>query len=173
MYLMPNDRDKRLTALRALARAQGLSIQITSVAKLDPSAAERVSAGGRTLEPKTQCAGYKLPIGQKLVITGELMLIKLPPEPSVVVNEVLPGVGLSVDSDKHLWAQYNAGGNAAKLIEDAFCRLPADTLAIALESRNVVCFWQEKTKADAGQVELIRAVLGDLRDDLQARFGTS
>ncbi len=173
LYLLPNERDKRLTAIRAVARAQGLSIQITSVAKLDPSAAERVSAGGKTLQPKTSCAGYKLPIGQKLSVTGEFMLIKLPPSPSVVVNEVLPGVALSVDSDKRLWAQYNAGGGASKLIEDAFRRLPADTLAIAVESRNVVCFWQEKAKADGGQVEIIRAVLGDLRDDLQARFGTS
>lgn len=172
LYLLPNERDTRLTALRAVARAQGLSIQITSVAKLDPSAAERVSAGGKRLQPKTACAGYKLPIGRQMSISGEFMLIKLPPSPSVVVDEVLPGVGLSLESDKRLWARYSAGGNAAELIQDAFRRLPADTLAIALESRNVVCFWQEKAKADEGQVEVIRAVLGDLRDDLQARFGT-
>ncbi len=173
MYLLPNPRDKRLMTLRGIARAQGMSVQITTVAKLDPSAAERVSAGGKTLQPKTACAGYKLPVGKKLSVKGEVMLIKLPPAPSVVVNEVLPGVALSADSDKQLWQQYNAQGIAAKLIQDAFHRLPEDTLAIAIERHNVVCFWQEKAKADAGQVEIIKGVLEDLRADLQARFGTS
>ena len=173
MYLVPNPRDKRLMALRSIARTLGMSVQITTVAKLDPSAAERVSAGGKALQPKTACAGYKLPVGKKLSVKGEVILIKLPPAPSVVVNEVLPGVALSADSDKPLWRQYNAQGVATKLIEDAFLRLPEDTLAIAIETHNVVCFWQEKAKADAGQVEIIKGVLEGLRDDLQARFGVA
>ncbi|XOV81910.1 MAG: hypothetical protein ACFHXK_13690 [bacterium] len=172
MYLLPNAKDKRLSALRGRARALGMSVQITSIAKLDPSAAERVSAGGRTLQPQTACAGYKLPLGQKLALSGELMLLRLPPAPSVTVNEVLPGLALSTESDAQLWARYNAGGAATRLIENAFQRLPQDTLGIAIEAHNVVCFWQEKAKADGDEVATIRAVLEQLREDLQARFGS-
>ena len=147
-----------------------MSVQIISLPKLNPSAAERVTAGGKSLLPTTLCSGYKLAIGQKLAVSGEITLLKIPPDPSVTVNEVLPGVALSADSDQQLWQRYNAGGAAAGLIEEAFRKLPPDTLAVAIEERNVVCFWMEKAKAETGQVETIRAVLGVLRDDLQQRF---
>ncbi len=171
MYLVPNARDKRLTALRATARAEGLTVQITSVPKLDPSAAERVSAGGKTLVPKISCAAYKLPIGQKLVLKGEITLLKMPEHPSLLVEEVLPGIALSEGSDRLFWQQYNQDDLAAQRLLEAFAQLPPDTLAVAIEDHHVICFWLEKAPADAGQVELIREVLEGIRGDLKARFG--
>lgn len=171
MYLIPNARDKRLTTLRATARAEGLTVQITSVPKLDPSSAERVSAGGKTLEPKIACAAYKLPVGQKLTLKGEITLLKMPDHPSLLVEEVLPGIALSETSDQLFWQRYNQGDVAAQRLLEAFAQLPDDTLAVAIEDQHVSCFWREKAQADAGQVELIREVLEGIRSDLKSRFG--
>ena len=76
MHLVPSAKDKRLTALRAAARRCGLTVKITTAPKLDPTAAERVTAGGKTLEPYWSCTAYQIPMAQNLVGVGEFLLLK-------------------------------------------------------------------------------------------------
>ena len=52
-YFMPTAKDKRLTALRMRARQLGFTIQLDALFKLDPSADERVTAGGQARSTKT------------------------------------------------------------------------------------------------------------------------
>ena len=56
LYLMPSDRDRYLTSLRALARKLGYTVQLDKVLKLDPTDDERVTAGGGMRQPALSCA---------------------------------------------------------------------------------------------------------------------
>ena len=47
LYLMPSDRDRYLTSLRALARKLGYTVQVDKVLKLDPTDDERVTCRWR------------------------------------------------------------------------------------------------------------------------------
>ena len=46
LYLMPTERDRHLSALRAQAKTLGYTVQLDRVLKLDPDDQERVTAGG-------------------------------------------------------------------------------------------------------------------------------
>ncbi|MEM9624471.1 MAG: hypothetical protein AAF993_22715, partial [Pseudomonadota bacterium] len=70
MYLVPSARDKRLAELRSQARIAGLGVKLSTLPKLDPSADERVSAGGVIKEAANSCVAYQLPIqGQLPTVT--------------------------------------------------------------------------------------------------------
>jgi hypothetical protein len=170
MYLVPTAADKRLTNLRAAARGQGLNVQITSVPKLDPASHERVTAGGKRQDPRIQCAAYHLPLGENFSGLGNLMLMKLPDQPTVTVEEVTPGWGLSADSDQAFWQRYNAGGKGVAQLLHIVSQLPDDVLAVAFDSRSVACYWREKAAAEEGVVDRIADALTSVRDDLVARF---
>mgnify|MGYP007000192185 len=66
LYLMPSDRDRYISGLRALARKLGYTVQLDKVPKLDPSSDERVTAGGGVRQPAIACARYQLPLGVTL-----------------------------------------------------------------------------------------------------------
>jgi len=170
MYLVPTAQDKRLTGLRAAARGLGLNVKVTTVPKLDPASHERVTAGGKQQDPRIQCAAYFLPLGQNLSASGNLMLLKLPEQPTVLVNEVTPGWALTADSDQAFWQRYNAGGNGVAQLSSVVPQLPEDVLAVAVDSRSVACYWREKAAAEDGVVERIAEALASLRDDLITRF---
>jgi hypothetical protein len=170
MYLVPTAADKRLTGLRAEARRLGLNVQVTSVPKLDPSSDERVTAGGKRLEPRIQCAAYHLMLGENLANVGQLQLLKLPAQPTVLVNEVAPGWALQQDSDAAFWQRYNAGGQGVEHLLEAVALLPVEALGIAISPRSVSCYWRERAEPESGAVDAIAAALKLLRDDLIERF---
>ncbi len=169
MYLLPNAKDKRLTELRLAARRLGLTVQITSVPKLDPTADERVSAGGKMREPKISCSAYQLSLGQNNLRQGHALLLKLPSRVTVPVKEVAPGWALG-DVSADFWQRYNAGGAGVAIIEKAAAMLPEDCLGIAIDNRFVACYWREKASADEGIVEGLKCALEVLRDDFSSRF---
>lgn len=170
MYLVPTAADKRLTGLRAEARRLGLNVQISSVPKLDPSSDERVTAGGKPLDPRIQCAAYQLTVGENLPIVGQLVLLKLPERPTVLVNEVAPGWVLQQESDAVFWKQYNAAGKGVEKLLEAASLLPGDVLGVAISSRSISCYWRERAQPESGAVDAIAQGLKLLRDDLIARF---
>ena len=173
MYLVPSAKDKRLTALRAAARKVGLTVQITSVAKLDPADQERVSAGGRTRQPRVACTAYQLPITRRLADFKAVMLLKIPAQPTVAIAEVIAGWALDADTPRRVWDAYNADGKGAAALFRAVNRLPDDALAVALDKRFVACYWLENAGPDEQIVESIDAVLAELRTDLYRRFAQS
>ncbi|MBT7335108.1 MAG: hypothetical protein HN856_12090 [Gammaproteobacteria bacterium] len=169
LYLVPSAKDKRLTALRLAARQLGLSVQMTSVAKLDPRADERVTAGGKHRNPQIACAAYHLPIGHKDVGRERMMLLKLPEIVTVSVNEVIPGWALAEASDQ-FWGRYNAGGAAAELLGRIAPDLPKDCLGLSIENRTVACYWMEKARVEEGTLEQIKIVLDVLKEDFCQRL---
>ena len=66
LWLVPSKRDRRLARLRTEARQEGLSVEIRQIPKTNPSAAERVSAGGEIRDPVRTCAAYVLTLQHKL-----------------------------------------------------------------------------------------------------------
>lgn len=170
MYLVPSAKDKRLTALRAAARQAGLTVQLTNVAKLDPADSERVSAGGMHRQPTVACTAYQLPVTRRLVGFESLMLIKMPPHPTVTTTEVLDGWSLDANTSRQAWTGYAANPENASLLATAIAELPGDALAVGLDKRFVACFWLEKADPQGEAVANILGILVELRDDLYSRF---
>jgi hypothetical protein len=172
MYLVPNAKDKRLTALRAEARKLGLSVKITSVPKLDPSADERVSAGGKVRDPRIACSAYQLSIGQNNLAQGHALLLKIPAHTTVLLNEVIPGWALNEETD-NFWQRYNVAGAGAQIFTQAAQYMPADCLGIAIDNRFVACYWIEKATAEDGTLTRMNEGLAMLRTDFCQRFSRS
>ena len=87
LYLMPSDRDRYLTSLRALARKLGYTVQLDKVLKLDPADDERVTAGGGMRQPALACARYQLPLGVTLNRLHPITLLRIPLTPTVPSND--------------------------------------------------------------------------------------
>jgi len=170
MYLIPTAKDKRLSELRRLARLQGMNIELTHVPKLDPASHEQVTAGGKQLTPQIPCAAYRLPIGEAPVDLPTFMLLKMPSEPTLLLEEVMPDWALDPKSDLALWRRYNGNDHGADVLQNVLSLLPDDVLAIAIEPRFMSCYWRERAEAADGAVESIASALGVLREDLLARF---
>ena len=58
-YLLPSAQDRFLAGLRQHARQLGFSMQLQRLGKLDPTAAERVSASGQQRDPSVECMRYQ------------------------------------------------------------------------------------------------------------------
>ncbi len=192
MYMVPSARDKRLAALRETARRQGLTVKIAHIAKLDPEAAERVSAGGELKVPRTPCVAYQVSMSGIPAELGEILLIKIPSQPTVPVDPVLPGWSLDTSSSRDFLHRYMqpgppaaAGPGAAgsrKIVQQTLAALPPDTLGFGITSRHVACYWLEKPPAAAAddgavesavqqQLQQMKAALDTVVKDLYARFG--
>ena len=173
LYLLPNAKDKRLTGLREQARQLGLTVKITSLPKLDPPAHEQVTAGGKALQPRNACTAYKAPVRGNLSDFKEILIIRIPAEPTMPYNEVAPGWALAAECSLPFWRSYVAAEQALEVLLAATARLPADTLAVGLDDRYVACYWLEKARPEDSVVSDMRDVLHELTGDLTARFGSA
>ncbi len=173
MYLLPSAKDKRHMMLREAARKHGLMVQITTLPKLDPTDSERVTAGGRTLEPRRSCANYQLPVGQRLHGAGEVLLVKMPEAPTMPVNEVLPGWSLDSGSDSGFWRRLTAIPDVRGLMIAHLGALPDGTYGCALNERYVSCYWNEGVGADAASVAAIQAELEGFKTLLRTHFAAA
>jgi hypothetical protein len=171
LYLLPNAKDKRLTALREQARQLGLTVQITSLSKLDPPAHEQVTAGGKTLQPRNACTAYRVPVRRNLSAVEEIQLLRIPSQPTMPYNEVTSGWALDADSSLAFWQAYVAPAQALSKLLALLAKLPEDTLAVGMDDRSVSCYWLEKAQAEGSVVSDMRDVLDELAEDLGTRFG--
>ncbi len=153
-YLMPTAKDKRLTALRMDARQLGFTIQLDSLLKLDPSADERVTAGGQARSSKIECMRYQLPIGQTLNYLPPITLQRLPVEPTVPTTMVMDGWGQpadlvsassATDSFAKNTAAWRKQGLLLESIRKTLLEMPADVLGFALDGRVASVFWLERS----------------------------
>lgn len=62
MWLRPTPRDRQLERLRGHARRRGLNVSIREIPDPDPRPQDRVSSGGRLLQPSLNVALYQLPL---------------------------------------------------------------------------------------------------------------
>ena len=153
-YLMPTAKDKRLTALRMNARQLGFTIQLDSLLKLDPTADERVTAGGQARSKTTECMRYQLAMGQTLVYIPPITLQRLPATSSVPITTVVQGWGLPAEAannsrqaESHAksveaWQQQ---GQLLEAMRSLLLELPEDVLGLAIDRRCIGVFWLERS----------------------------
>lgn len=146
LYLVPSEKDRYITALRALARKQGYTVQIDKVLKLDPSSDERVTAGGGVRQPALACARYQKPLGVSLNNLTPIILMRLPDQPTMPV-ELLQGKWGVAAADPvqykalQQWRSYAA---ASTELISVLGQLPDDVLAVQFDKRFVAAFWTER-----------------------------
>lgn len=66
LWLLPSDRDKRLSKLRMEARRRGLVVELTRLPDPRPRPQDRVSSGGVVKRPMIKCAAYRMHVSRPL-----------------------------------------------------------------------------------------------------------
>ena len=177
MYLAPTAKDRRLTALRTQARQEGLSVNLSSVPKLDPTADERVSAAGAERDPRVMCAHYRLPLRSSLLpfaqgAISQIDLLISPAEPTRTLRTVTSVLVLDPTLDRTLQdtqleflTKLGAEGLYEHL-EQLLSALPEDVLGVSLSNTASACFWRERGSKESGEVVRIKRALEEFNQHL-------
>ncbi|MGE0623293.1 MAG: hypothetical protein AB7I04_24300 [Pseudomonadales bacterium] len=162
LWLVPSRRDKRLAALRSRARSEGLLVDMRRLPKRDPTAEERVSAGGTIRKPVVECAAYGRMLAKKLRYLPGFRLRREPaagaPDPFAdwQYDQRPAGEGRS-----HLPAVLSR-------FEAVLNRLPGDVIAVELDTRSIFLYWLETPVSTVDSVSELASLLADLEADLLA-----
>jgi len=146
LYLMPTERDRYITSLRAQARKLGYTVQLDKVLKLDPDADERVTAGGSIRHSAVSCTRYQLPLGVTVNAVSPILLLRIPSNPTIPIERLAThwGVnGLEVSQLKSAARWQNDTGSLMELIS-VLDQMPVDVLAVQLDKRFIAAFWREQ-----------------------------
>ena len=153
-WLLPSERDRRLSELRMAARRAGLTVEMAALPKLDASAEERVSAGGVARDATLECAGYRLPLLAPLTGAPSWRLFKCASE-----SRYLPG-----------WTTLHPPVDLPPLAEGYWRRigaivdaLPGGCVAVQADARAIVWFGRERLTGESSQV-----VVDGIREGLEA-----
>ncbi|MEZ5560374.1 MAG: hypothetical protein R3E86_17755 [Pseudomonadales bacterium] len=135
LWLRPSRRDRRLARMRQAAREAGLNVTMVRVPKLEPELSERVTSGGRVLEPVIECAAYQQPLPRKLRLQPGWRLLRgsngLPAVPGWVFE-----VGRK-PSDPVL-------RNTLDALASILARVPEDVIGVEVADLFVAVYWLEK-----------------------------
>jgi hypothetical protein len=153
LWLVPSRKDRRLMQVRQAARQEGLTVELDRVPLTNPTAAQRVSAGGVLRDPQLECGRYSYPLPGRLQHLPQWRLLKQAgaedgPRPGWVFNPHL------ASSTPHLQQMLAAA-------EALFNQLPEDVVGIEVRSRDVSVFWLEGAGSGAAEVARIAAALRD------------
>ena len=177
-YLLPSAQDRFLAGLRQHARQLGFSMQLQRLAKLNPTAAERVSASGQQRAPVVECMRYQWLIREPIHAPLDIVLRRLPDSVTVSVQEAIAGWGVAKSGERrntdhaglleiaqHLELQHS-------LFECAR-NLPDAVLALGIEARSVSIYWHEEAAVPRSADEKGRLADGkNLIEDLRGRLQT-
>lgn len=146
LYLMPTERDRYITSLRAQARKLGYTVQLDKVLKLDPDADERVTAGGSIRHSAVSCTRYQLPLGVTVNAVSPILLLRIPSNPTMPIERLathwgVNGLDVSQLKSAKRW-QYDTG-SLMELIS-VLDQMPVDVLAVQLDKRFIAAFWREQ-----------------------------
>ncbi len=153
LYLLPTREQRRLAALRGTARRAGLVVELKPVRKLDATAGERVSAGGRVRSPTHKSVAYSLPLPSMPRYVGSWRLLRS------ATDEWRFDDALPIPGEPTLVAT----------LTPFFAALPADTVAVECAGRALSCYWLERFPADGETVKSLRAALVVLAEQLLAK----
>lgn len=169
LWLKPSGRDKRLNALREAARHAGLTVDIKPLLKLNPTAQERVSAGGEARDSTRLVARYSRHLEKPLRAVAGWQVVAQPASqesgstrPAI---QVAPGWVFDPSFDFP-----PEGGWPASLKENLpnLEKLPKGILAVVLERRLVGVFWDENASANAADVAILGQALEAVEGQLLA-----
>lgn len=169
LWLKPSGRDKRLSVLRGAARGAGLTVDIKPLLKLNPTAQERVSAGGEKRDSTKLVARYSRYLEKPLrAVDGWQILVEdqqlgqgnkaLQPAIKVApgwvfdpAHEFPPPRGWPASLEENLPKLQN---------------FPKGILAVVLERRLIGVYWDENASVNAADV----AVLGQTLEAFEGQL---
>jgi len=160
LWLVPSRRDRRLTALRARARSEGLLVDIRRLPKRDASPEERVSAGGAVRAPVVECAAYGRMFRKKLRYLPGWRLLRgaadgaPDPFPDWQYDQRPKGEGRA-----HLEPMLT-------LVRSALDRLPEDVIGFEVDGKSTFAYWREQPGSTVETVAKLASVLGELEEEL-------
>jgi hypothetical protein len=135
-WMIPSAKDRRLAQMRSRARALGLHIEMTQIEDHAAGPTSRVTAGGVRLEPKIDCAVYRLPIRRTARAAPQWQIRR----EADADDGPLPGWRWESAraGDREYWAE----------VAPVVAELPPDTLALAADASEVGCWWRERAGAE-------------------------
>ena len=168
-YVMPSPREKRQGKLRERALAMGVQVKFVSYHKLNPEAAERVSAGGEVKTPKMQSIAYRV-AHEIPAVQGpaEVVLVRIPNDAGVAYETAFEGWAVDRDAVAN-WPEFAARVDIT-MLQQELNKLPQEVQAYAADERFVACYWQENVAADSPVVDQIGASLQRLAENLRTQL---
>lgn len=176
-YLLPSAQDRYLAGLRQHARQLGFSIQLQRLAKLNPTAPERVSASGQQRDPVVECMCYRWLVREPMNAPLDLLLRRLPKSATVSVQETISGWGIAKsgerrESDDAALSEIAQHPELQQSLFECVRNLPDAVLALGIDARSVSVYWREeaavpRTADEKGRLDDGKSLLEDLRDRLQ------
>ena len=170
LWLVPSKRDRQLSGLRDQARREGLVVELRKVPKLNPTADERVSAGGRVKEPVIDCTAYIHTLRRRLSYLPGWRLLRGQDghqPPGQHYRAPRPGWAFDPELKPDLAAGRDAFDASLAGLENFFEGMPGDVVAVELGARSLVVYWLESRRAERATVtalsELMRAADERLR----------
>lgn len=164
LWLVPSKKDRHLSAIREQARREGLVVELRRLPKLQPSAQERVTAGGRVKEPVQECAAYIRTLRRKLRTLPAWRVHR-------GAGDLEARPGWFFDFDRR--ARGDAFEATMAALEPLFAELPGDVIALELTDRTLVTYWLERSSATRETVSELASALGAAEAallDLDDRF---
>jgi hypothetical protein len=159
LWLVPSKRDRRLTAMRQQARQEGMTVEMRRLPKVDPLPEERVTAGGRVLQPVEDLAVYQWPLSRRIRHLPAWRLVR-------------HGQGIQALPD---WAfeigrkpQHPQLDASLEVLGTLLAGLPEDVLAIECEDRQLSAYWKESPGSGPAQVTEIARLLASASQALEA-----
>lgn len=159
LWLVPSRRDRQLSALREQARREGLVVDLRRVPKLDPSADERVTAGGRVKQPTIECAAYARTLRRRLILLPAWRLLR---------GDGPPQVRRGWQFDPALKAAGPEFQASMQRLDDLFEALPEDVIGVELSPRALILYWLESRTAEPETVTRLSDMLTHAQQELLA-----
>lgn len=161
-WILPSRRDRRLAALRAQAREEGLVVDLRKLPKRNAAAYERVSSAGEVRNPVVEVAAYAQGMARKLQNLPAWRLQRGEDE------------GEHGNAPREGWIYLDRPTGQAhvaamlELADPLLAALPADVLAVEVAPRNLLIYWREGLEAGPRQVSEMAAWLREFEARLLA-----
>lgn len=153
LWILPSRRDRRLAALRARAREEGLVVDLRKLPKRNAVAHERVSSAGQVRDPVVEVAAYAQGLARKLRNLPAWRLQRGEAEDDA---ERAPRPGW-VYLDRPTGRDHVAA--MLELADPFLSALPGDVLAVEVAPRSLLIYWLEGLGAGPAQVSEMAARL--------------
>lgn len=171
-WLRPTPRDRQLERLRGHARRCGMNVSVHVIADPDPRAQDRVSSGGKVLEPKIDVALYALP----LRLPGSLESRHAPAwEVIRLRHHARSELEDEMSAGLHSGWRFERPGlplweSVVTRLSEALEAIPRGSVKVEADDRAIGLYWQERgTEADvdaiADALEQIRLLQLDVAAD--------
>jgi hypothetical protein len=160
LWILPSRQDRRLTALRQAAREAGLVVELKRIPKTNPTAEERVSAGGAVREPVRNVAAYQHMLPRKIR--------HLPAWRLLASEGAQAGTLEGWVFDPAQRPEAGPFPRLLALLEPWLAALPAGVLGAEATARSVLVFWSEGASSSVEDVGKIAQALHELGQQLSA-----